>query len=135
MKLTKKNFTIHNIIRFLTAYKRKIQIYLFSRNGYIKKFVEHTALAEYLESPLHIREQFIFRIESMKLSEQGRECLLKQECICGCAVPDLQLSNDTCEGGCYPIMMDQKEWNTYKLNHGFQIDLDRELMYKYITKS
>lgn len=108
MKITRQNLNFHNIFRFLTAYKRKFQMWLLSRKMMTKLFKDNESFSEFLNAPKHIREQFIFRLETMKLSKQGSECLLKGECVCGCAVPDLQLSDDACEHNCYPPMMDEK---------------------------
>lgn len=110
-------------------------MWLLSRKVMTKLFKDNDSFSEFLNAPKHIREQFIFRLESMKLSKQGSECLLKGECVCGCAVPDLQLSDDACEHNCYPPMMDEKKWNTYKVINHIGIDLDRQIMYKYVTNN
>lgn len=133
MKITKDNFTLHNIKRFLLAYKRKFQIWLFSQKVVTSLFKDNDSIKEFLEAPKHIREQFIWRLEQMKQSKQGRECLANGECVCGCSVPDLQLTDDACEHNCYPPMMDEKKWNTFKIQNHFQVDLDRQRVYKYIV--
>lgn len=132
MKITRSNLTLHNIKRFLLAYKRKFQIWLFSRKAISKLFQDSDILKEFLDAPKHIKEQFVWRLHMMSLSTQGQTCLANGECVCGCAVPDLQLANDACEHNCYPEMMDEKKWNTYKIQNHFQVDLDRRLVYKYI---
>ena len=133
MTITRDNLTWHNIKRFLTAYKRKFQIWFFSQKIVTSLFKDNDSIKEFLESPKHIREQFIWRLEMMKLSKQGQECLLKGECVCGCSVPDLQLTDDACEHNCYPPIMDEKKWNTYKIQNHFQVDLNRQKVYKYIV--
>ena len=130
MRITKENLNLHNIKRFFIALKRKFQIWFFSKT---KAFFYDTSLEEYFNAPKHVREQFIWRINQMENSKQGRRCLIQGECMCGCAVPDLQLADDACEGNCYPAMMDEKKWNTFKIQNHFNVDLEREKVYKYIV--
>lgn len=132
MKISKENLTFHNIKRFIVAYKRKFQIWLFSKRVITSLFQYNDSLSEFFDASLHIKEQFIFRIETMKLSEQGKKCFDSKECICGCAVPDLQLSDDACEGKCYPAMMDKDEWEKYKVTNKIFIDIPGQRMAKYI---
>lgn len=127
MKITLENLSFHNIKRFLIAYKRKFQMWFFNS----KIFKDNDSLKEFLDAPKHIKEQFLFRIEEMKKSTQGKECLAKGECVCGCAVPDLQLADDACDHNCYPAMMDALEWTQYKIKHGIDVDLIRNVVYYY----
>lgn len=63
--------------------------------------------------PKHILEQIDFRIEVMY-----PECLLSGFCIkCGCKTTALQMCNKSCEGDCYPEMMNKKEWKEFKNNN------------------
>lgn len=134
MKITKSNLTLHNIKRFIIAYKRKLQIWLFSRKVVTSLFKYSDSLTEYAEASNHIKEQLIWRLEMMKNNESGKQCIAKGECIhCGCGVPDLQLSDDACEGNCYPRMMNEQEWNTYKIENHFNVDTTRQIVYKYIV--
>ena len=130
MKITKDNFTLHNIKRAIIAYKRKFQIWLAS-NKFL--FADDSSMAEFFDAPKHIKEQFIWRLKKMEDSSQGKACLNKGECVCGCPIPDLQLANDACEHNCYPAMMDEKKWNTFKVQNHFQVDLHRNVVYKYIV--
>lgn len=60
----------------------------------------------------HIREQSYYRVKVMDV-----ECLINGACIkCGCATPNLQMANKSCEGNCYPPMMSKKEWYTFKID-------------------
>lgn len=127
MKVTLKNLSLHNVKRFLIAYKRKFQMWFFKS----KIFKDNDSLKEFLDAPRHIKEQFLFRLEEMKKSEQGRACLAKGECVCGCSVPDLQLADDACEHNCYPAMMGASEWAQYKIKHGIEVDLVRNVVYYY----
>lgn len=66
--------------------------------------------------PLHIFEQINYRIFVM-----NKTCYVNGECIhCGCATPVLQMANKTCEGKCYPIMMDETDWHIYKREYNIE---------------
>lgn len=55
--------------------------------------------------------------------------------MCGCKTPNLQMSNKTCENGCYPPMMNKKVWNHFKEDkvaisyRTKELDLRREVVY------
>lgn len=54
----------------------------------------------------HIRNQIDVRIKSM-----DRECYNSGSCKeCGCATTALQMANKSCEGYCYPPMMNKSQW-------------------------
>ena len=58
----------------------------------------------------HIKEQIDIRIKNM-----NQDCYDKGECIkCGCATTALQMCNKSCNGGCYPKMMNKKTWRDFK---------------------
>ena len=58
----------------------------------------------------HIFEQIQYRIKVM-----DQECYNSGSCkICGCNTPHLQMANKTCEGKCYPVMMNKKQWKDFK---------------------
>lgn len=60
--------------------------------------------------PLHIVEQFEFRVKVM-----NRECYESGSCIsCGCQTTALQFANKTCDNVCYPVMMGRSDWNKFK---------------------
>lgn len=132
MQITRDNFTLHNVKRFLTAYKRKFQIWLFSRKTITALFKDNDSVKELFDAPTYIKEQFIWRLSEMEKSEQGKKCLKDGVCLCGCDVPDLQLADDACEGECYPKMMDNIEWENYKSIHGFWVDLNNQIVIKHI---
>ncbi len=59
---------------------------------------------------LHIREQIEARINSM-----NKECYNQGSCIkCGCQTTHLQMCNKSCNGLCYPSMMNRRKWNLLK---------------------
>lgn len=61
----------------------------------------------------HIFEQIQYRIRVM-----DQECYRSGSCkICGCNTPHLQMANKTCEGKCYPVMMNKKDWEMYKFEN------------------
>lgn len=132
MQITIDNLNLHNIRRFFIAYKRKFQIWLFSRKAVSTLFKDNDSIKEFFDAPLYIKEQFIWRLSEMDKSEQGRKCLKDGVCLCGCDVPDLQLSDDACEGGCYPAMMNEIDWNNYKVNNSFWVDLNNKKVIKYV---
>ena len=54
----------------------------------------------------HIRSQIDVRIESM-----DRECYNSGACKkCGCTTTALQMANKSCEGFCYPSIMNKSQW-------------------------
>ena len=58
----------------------------------------------------HIVEQVVFREEKSK-------CKGKTACdLCGCAIPGLFYADKACQGGCYPEMMNQTDWELFKQN-------------------
>jgi len=60
--------------------------------------------------PLHIREQIIYRINSMNM-----ECYTGGSCImCGCKTTALQMANKACDKPCYPKMFNKKTWRYAK---------------------
>ena len=81
-------------------------LYKLSRNRYLSK-VSETSLG--LLGP-HKQEQFEYRLTVM-----NKECLSKGNCvICGCQTPQLQMTNESCDGNCYPPMMEYEQWEEYK---------------------
>lgn len=58
----------------------------------------------------HIKEQINFRVEVM----MDKECYYRGQCkLCGCATPDLQFANKTCEGNCYPPLVGRLTWQQF----------------------
>lgn len=67
----------------------------------------------------HILEQIRARILSM-----DQECYKAGQCkLCGCSTTALQMANKTCEGLCYPSMLNKTTWS--RANTGM-----RSLIYK-----
>lgn len=59
---------------------------------------------------LHIFEQIKNRIKWM-----NETCYNQGSCIkCGCETTQLQMCNKSCEGLCYPSMMNRKQWKVFK---------------------
>lgn len=74
----------------------------------------------------HIHQQIDVRIDSM-----NRQCYLEGSCKeCGCATTALQMCNKSCEGMCYPAMMNKKDWNSF-LKHKV-IKLKNRIFWFYI---
>lgn len=67
----------------------------------------------------HIKEQIDFRIDVM----MDRECYEQGQCkICGCTTPDLQFTNASCKGNCYPPIMNKTQWKFFKEYAGHYSD-------------
>jgi hypothetical protein len=75
--------------------------------------------------PLHVFEQINYRLFVM-----NKACYENGECVeCGCATPALQMANKTCDGICYPVMLDETDWLIYKREYNI------EFRYWNLTKS
>lgn len=62
------------------------------------------------QSPRHIQEQVVWREVIM-----NKTCYENGKCThCKCSVPAKLYSDRDCEGGCYPAIMNKKEWNQFK---------------------
>lgn len=82
----------------------------------IKGFVEGYSKYYFndLMTPLE-KEQVEWRFKIVeKLSP---ECLENKVCKkCGCDIPAKLFESRGCEGNCYPQLMNEKEWKTFKEN-------------------
>lgn len=91
----KREIKLNDILCYLQGNIR----YFFYYNKVLRKLI-----------PLHVREQIDMRI---KVSNPA--CIDRGTCIkCGCMVTQLQMCNNSCEGNCYPPMMNKKDWKLYK---------------------
>jgi len=96
------NFKIRYVWDFIVGEYRMYLTKPYYKNGFI-------ALRHPEKVRKHIAEQFIWRLE-----KTDEKCKRDFSCKhCGCSVPNLQFANRECEGGCYPKMMNQKEWEKY----------------------
>lgn len=60
--------------------------------------------------PKYIKEQYHYRLNIM-----NSKCLLSGQCvICTCNTPMLQLAFKSCDGNCYPRIMNPYKWYRYK---------------------
>lgn len=71
---------------------------------------------------IHIVEQFEFRISIM-----DDQCLFSGSCkICGCDTTALQMADRSCDEPCYPVMMNSKDWDSFKyrglIKEGWQVE-------------
>jgi hypothetical protein len=67
--------------------------------------------------PIYKQEQFKYRLNIM-----DQNCLKQGYCkICGCETPQLQMSDEACEGQCYPFMMNKEDWEKFKIENGIII--------------
>lgn len=57
----------------------------------------------------HIREQIDIRVRSMNL-----DCYRNGACTaCGCKTTQLQMASKSCDGNCYPKMMNKSKWRKF----------------------
>ena len=69
--------------------------------------------------PKYIVEQYHYRLNIM-----NRSCLMNGQCIkCGCSTPALQFAFISCEGNCYPKLMNPYKWYKFKKEHPFVLRL------------
>jgi hypothetical protein len=95
MKVGKHDITLKNI-----------QAYL---QGNIRMLAEQYG-PEFIKMEPHIREQVMFRQDIA-----NPECVNNKECKeCHCSIPGLFYADKTCGGECYPVMMNEEEWNKFK---------------------
>jgi len=60
----------------------------------------------------HILQQYRYRVLLMR-----EACYNNGSCEeCGCLTPNLQFTNKSCKGKCYPVMMNKAEWLDYIAN-------------------
>lgn len=95
MKLGKYNLTLKNVKAYIQGNVRLIQ----------DKYGEG-----FMDLSTHVKEQVIMREALAKPA-----CVIKKECDCGCAIPDLFYADKTCEDACYPVLLNRDEWNKFKL--------------------
>lgn len=81
---------------------------------------------EYFGLPLYKQEIIIWRTYNLQFNNQGRECLKKNECPCGCVTSEVLLADASCDKGCFPEMLSLSEWKQFKKKHKFEVDLERK---------
>lgn len=83
--------------------------------GHVRKKLFYSKYFNWL-LPLHIFEQINYRLFVM-----NKECFSNGECMhCGCATPALQMADKSCGGVCYPVMMDETDWEIYKMENNIE---------------
>ncbi len=77
--------------------------------GHFRYFLYYSILDFVLLN--HIQEQIDYRIRSM-----NPVCFAEGSCIkCGCRTTELQMCNKSCDGNCYPRMLNKTKWKKMKL--------------------
>lgn len=87
--------------------------------GYARKFSAAFGLLEYWK-----QEQVIWRTRLAKQCTDNKACL-----YCGCDTPAKYYGDEACEDPvkqCYPAMMNEKEWNTFKRKTNLKIEIDND---------
>jgi hypothetical protein len=70
--------------------------------------------------PKHIKEQTVWR--RLEVIKKSPTCWIAGACVqCGCLMPEKTMADMDCEYGCYPVMMNKKEWKVFKKNNGIRI--------------
>lgn len=99
----KAKINLSNIIAYIQGHTREFLFY----SKYFNKLL-----------PLHIFEQINYRLFVMK-----KECYSNGECVhCGCSTPALQMANKSCDGICYPVMLDKTDWFIYKREYNIEFN-------------
>jgi len=62
----------------------------------------------------HIEEQVSFRLHLVQA--KSPECISSGRCVrCGCLTPDKFYESEDCEYGCYPHLLSESEWKSWKV--------------------
>lgn len=68
----------------------------------------------------HIIEQYEYRVKVM-----NKECYDEGVCQeCGCMTTNLQFANKSCDGNCYPPVLNIRNWEKYKRGHFISVNGD-----------
>lgn len=109
IKANEGNLKRKNIKRFLQAKWRK----LFQGGACLLD--DTTPLDEDISTiENYKKEQIKWRYHMLQTHPQGKQCLAKGECPCECTTLEVLLADDTCDQGCYPKMMNEKQWKEFK---------------------
>lgn len=88
---------------------RMIDIWYFLQGMMRYRVYYHSKLRRLLIRE-HVSEQIEYRVKVM-----NKECYNSGSCIkCGCMTTALQMCDKSCDGDCYPAMMDERLWNKFK---------------------
>ena len=99
-KNMKSSITGSNIFYYVQG---NIRAYLYYTNWWF--------LPLHIFIPAHVLQQMVVRLNTI----EGSECYEKGSCKhCGCKVPPLTFCDKSCEGNCYPYMMDAYQWLHFK---------------------
>lgn len=92
-KYMKAKINVPNIKGYLQAHYRKA----IDELGFLNK---------------HIVDQAAWRLDQVITTSP--ECYSEDKCVhCGCEVSSKVFEDRACEGGCYPEMMNEEEWNKF----------------------
>ena len=93
----------------LTGTKVSLKSILAYIQGNTREALYFSKYFQFLIRP-HIREQIGYRLRVM-----NPVCYFEGACVeCGCDTPALQMADKACKGGCYPAMMNKKDWEKFK---------------------
>lgn len=70
----------------------------------------------------HIKEQAVWRLT--EINKKSPECTKQGSCIsCGCDLSGKVWEDRACDENCYPIMMTEKEWETFKKINNIKVEI------------
>ena len=116
IKASEKTLTFSHIFSFLQAKLRR----------FLLKSSKSEQINDLLGLPIYKREQIVWRKYILQYDNQGRECLNKNECPCGCVTSEVLLADSSCDKHCFPEMMNYYEWDMYKKKNKFKVNLETE---------
>jgi hypothetical protein len=80
----------------------------------IRQYIQgNMRLAEINHLESHVLEQFLYRFSKM-----NPRCIKDGQCPCKCPFPGKQLSDGPCDNDCYGFMLDESEWEIFKIKEG-----------------
>ena len=88
-------------------------------------------LDNYWLLPKHKQEQIVYRYSILVNHPVGSLCLKNNMCPCECTTSEVLLSDPACDKKCFPDMLGELEWNTFKEQNRMAVDLHRNKIIKY----
>lgn len=117
-----------NILAFLQSKWRR-----FITKYNLDTFLDEVSIGEYLSFPKFKQEQVIWRRAYLETHAQGKICLQNNECPCKCVTSEVIISDPSCDKGCFPDMLGEKEWEEFKTRNRIKVDLNYKKIIKYVN--
>jgi len=123
----KGNITLKNVKSFLQSKWRRI----FMNTSFINIIEKHN-ISEFLSFPLYKQEQTVYRAYILETHAQGSLCVKNNICPCECTTSDVIISDEACHMNCFPKMLSEIEWEMFKKQNKFYVDLLTQKIIKYV---